>query len=322
MEEKETLTKTNRRPILRVGYLPTLYHTSFILKAEALLERHGVETQWTLFASGPDVVDAIGSARIDLGYIGLPPVILGIDRGVRITCVAGGHIEGTTMVAREAVNPLDHCANMAEFLTQFVGSTIGCPPGGSIHDVIIRELLVEHNVKGVRVRNYAWADFLPDALVKREIAAAVGTPALAVAAERYYDVRMVAEPSKFWPYNPSYGIVATEKILHNRGMLRTFLTVHEAACQLIRQDPRACARIVAQSVRVVDEEFIKEAYKISPKYCASVPSQYIQSTMQFVVALRGLGYISRYVDKDEIFNLSLINKVHQAPPHYELGINA
>jgi NitT/TauT family transport system substrate-binding protein len=260
-------------------------------------------------------------AQIDLGYVGLPPVILGIDKGIRITCVAGGHIEGTVVVAGGTISPLSHCADMREFLTQFVGSTIGCPPRGSIHDVIVHELLAEHNVKGARVRNYAWADFLPDALVRREIAAAVGTPALAVAAERYYDARMVVEPSRLWPYNPSYGIVAMEEMLNNRELLRTFLTVHETACELIRQDPRACAGIVAQSVRVVDREFIEEAYKISPKYCASVPPQYVRSTMQFVTALRALGYISRRVSKNEIFNTSLINEVHQAPPHYELGIN-
>lgn len=308
--------------MLRIGFLPTLYHTSFILKAGVSIELHGIETQWTLFPSGPDVVDALRCSQIDIGYTGLPPVIIGIDRGVRIVCVAGGHIEGTTIVAADAATPLDRCANMAEFFTQFVGSAIGCPPRGSIHDVIIHELLEECHIEGVQVRNYAWADFLPEALVEHEIAAAVGTPALAVAAERYYGARMVAEPSRLWPCNPSYGIITTDQMLENRALLRTFLIAHEAASELIRQDPCSCARIVAQSVRVVDREFMEEVYKISPKYCASVPPQYVRSTMQFVTALRALGYISRNVGRDEIFNVALINEVHQAPPHYELGIHA
>ncbi|MGZ4923155.1 MAG: ABC transporter substrate-binding protein [Halobacteriota archaeon] len=308
--------------VLKIGYLPTLYHTSFILKAETVLEQYGVEAQWTLFSSGPAIVDALQRVHIDIGYAGLPPAIIGIDRGIRIKCVAGGHIEGTVMVAGGSVTPLDQCAGMTQFLTQFVGSTIGCPPRGSIHDVIIHELLEEYHITGVQIRNYPWADFLPDALVEREIAAAVGTPALAVTAARYYDARMVVEPSKLWPYNPSYGIIATAETLKRRELLRAFLVAHEAACEMIRRNPRSCARIVARLVSVVDREFIEDAYKISPKYCASVPPPYIRSTMQFVTALRALGYISRYVDTHEIFDISLINEVHQAPPHYELGINA
>ncbi len=310
------------RAILRIGYLPTLYHTSFILKAKACLEQHEIETRWTLYLSGPDVVDAMAHARIDIGYTGLPPVIIGIDHGVSIACIAGGHIEGTVVVAGDAVNPLDCCAGMAEFLTQFVGSAIGCPPHGSIHDVIIRELLNEYHVEGVQVRNYAWADFLLEALLEHEITAAIGTPALAVAADWYYNARIVVEPSKLWPYNPSYGIIAATAMLEDSALLREFLIAHEAACELIRWDPRACARVVAQSVSVVDSAFIEEIYQISPKYCASVPPEYILSTMRFVASLRELRYISRYVDKHEIFNTSLINEVHRAPPHYELGINA
>ncbi|MGZ4904069.1 MAG: ABC transporter substrate-binding protein [Halobacteriota archaeon] len=309
-------------PVLRFGYLPTLYHTSFILKAETSLERYDIEAQWTLFPSGPDVVGALRRAQIDIGYTGLPPAIIGIDRGAPIECIAGGHIEGTVMVAGGDIAPLEQCATMDTFLTQFIGSAIGCPPRGSTHDIIIRELLSTYGIEGATVRNYPWADFLPDALVEHEVAAAVGTPALAVAAARYYNARMVVEPSKLWPYNPSYGIVATEEVCGNRELVRTFLTIHETACELIRKNPRTCARIVAQSVRVVDSEFIEEAYRISPKYCASVPPEYVRSTMQFVSALRTLGYISRCVEKDDIFNLSLINEVHQAPPHYELGINA
>ncbi|MGZ4930783.1 MAG: ABC transporter substrate-binding protein [Halobacteriota archaeon] len=322
MEERQTLTKKAERSIMRVGYLPTIYHTSFILKAEKLLERCGVGVQWTLFPSGPDVIDAMSHARIDVGYVGLPPVIIGIDRGVNVVCVAGGHVEGTVMVAGAGITPLDQCASMAEFLRQFAESTIGCPPRGSIHDVIIHELLKEYQIEGARVHNYAWADFLPDALGKREIAAAVGTPALAVAAQRYYNAYMVVEPSRLWPYNPSYGIVATRGMLENRGALRALLIAHEAACQLIRRDPRTCARTVARSVSVVDVAFIEAAYKISPKYCAALPPQYIRSTMQFVTALHALGYISRYVGEDEIFDVSLISEVHKAPPHYDLGINA
>jgi len=65
------------------------------------LEKAGIQAKWELFASGPDIVKAFADNEIDIGYIGLPPAIIGIDRNVQIICVAGGHVEGTVLIARK-----------------------------------------------------------------------------------------------------------------------------------------------------------------------------------------------------------------------------
>ena len=303
---------------LRVGHLPTLYHTSFILMGAALLKKADIEAKWTLFPSGPDLVNAMCAAHIDIGYVGLPPAIIGVERGCRLVCVAGGHVEGTVLIGRADVKALDQCATMAEFLAQFSGRFIGCPPRGTIHDVIVHELLKEYNIKDVGVKNYAWSDFMPDALVEGEIAAAAGTPALAVAAQRYYGARMIVPPTRLWPYNPSYGIVVTRETIDQRkGLIRGFLGAHETACEMIRSNPRKCAQIVAHTTGVVDARFVEEVYQISPKYCASLPPEYIASTMKFVDVLTTLGYISRRLTETDIFDTSIISDVHPTPPHYE-----
>lgn len=307
----------NDHYLLRIGHLPTVYHTSFILMGTDLLENKDIETTWTLFPSGPDIVNAMRHGRIDLGYIGLPPTIIGIDKGTRLVCIAGGHVEGTVMIAGESTRALNQCAGMAEFLAQFEGRQIGCPPRGSIHDVIVNELLKECEISDIRVSNYAWADFLPDALIEEEIAAAAGTPALAVAARRYYGAKIVVPPAKLWPYNPSYGIVVVRNLLHHGNTLRRFLMAHEEACEMIRKRPLICARIVSKTTGIVDVEFVMEAYQMSPKYCASLPPEYLRSTMKFVSTLHRLGYISMQLNEGDIFDTSLIKEVHPARPHYE-----
>ena len=84
---------------------------------------------------------------------------------------------------------------MKAFLSQFSGKAIGTPPRGSIHDVIVNELLREHGIADVTVKNYPWADFLSDALQSGEIAAAAGTPALAVTARRYGSASLPSRPT-------------------------------------------------------------------------------------------------------------------------------
>ena len=99
----------------------------------------GVDASWKLFPSGPDIMKAMTDGEIDLSYIGLPPAMIGIARGVPVRCIAGGHVEGTVLVARDRYRGIDELGDEKAVLTQF--SVIGCPPKGSIHDIIIRDLL-------------------------------------------------------------------------------------------------------------------------------------------------------------------------------------
>lgn len=305
---------------IRVGHLSTLYHTAFLLRGSDIMRRQGIRADWRLFASGPDIINAMQRGEIDLGYIGLPPVIIGIGRGLPLACIAGGHVEGTVMVTGPERKTLGEAGSMQAFLSQFAGKAIGTPPRGSIHDVIVSELLREHVVTGTGVRNYPWADFLADALGSGEIACATGTPALAVTARRYGNARLAVPPDQLWPFNPSYGIVVMREMLEKEDLLLRFLAAHEEACEWIRHDPVTCARIVAATTGMVDEEFVRETYRISPKYCAALPREYLDSAMKFVPVLRTLGYIPRLVGKEEIFELSLIGKVHPGPHHYDDGI--
>lgn len=308
------------RTSLRIGHLSTIYHTAFILRGSDLLQKQDISAEWTLFPSGPDIVAAMQNGTIDLGYIGLPPVVIGIDRGLGLVCIAGGHVEGTVMVAGDEARSLLECGSMKEFLSQFSGKTIGTPPKGSIHDVIVNELLREHGIDDVAVKNYPWADYLPDALIGGEIAVAAGTPALAVTARRYGNATIVVPPDRLWPFNPSYGIVVMRHMLAQQDLLLRFLSAHEAACEQIRNNPRDSARIVAQTTGMVDEDFVMETYRISPKYCAALPPEYIASTMTFVHTLHALGYISRPVAEKEIFDRSLIDSFHPETHHYGAGI--
>jgi NitT/TauT family transport system substrate-binding protein len=65
---------------------------------------------------------------------------------------------------------------------------------------------------------------------------------------------------------------------------------------------------------------VLETLRVSPKYCAALTEGYISSTMNFVRALKELGYIKRELGQDEIFDTSLITKIHPEKDHYGDGI--
>jgi NitT/TauT family transport system substrate-binding protein len=309
---------------LRIGYLSTFYHTSVLMMAKNVVTTAiGIEVEWNLFGTGPAVVNAFERGEIDLAYIGLPPAIIGINRGVTIKCIAGGHVEGTVLCGGSQSQGFPEIDDLGEILKQFAGHTIGVPGKGSIHDIIITVFLDKFNLRnGINIKHFQWADLVLEAIHKGEISAAVGTPALAVAVKNYLNGKILYPPSRLWPNNPSYGILAENNFLVNANeIVKTFLILHEDAESTLRNRPLEASRVISDYVGVVDEDFVLDALMISPKYCACLTDTYIASTMEFVTTLKGLGYINRDITNDEIFDTSLIRKIHPEKDHYGDGIS-
>jgi len=303
---------------LNIGYLSTIYHTSFILKSSNNKFLEGIETDlnWILFPTGPAMMEAFKTGEIDVGYIGLPPVMIGINKGLKLKCVAGGHVEGTVMISKDSYSSFNDLSSVDEVLSQFEGETIGTPARGSIHDVIIRDLIQDRDIS---IINYPWADFIPGAIRDGEITAGLGTPSLATVASREINSKLIIPPSKLWPYNPSYGIVVREELINQSPEFITdFLIAHEAACNFIRNQPQDAAEVAAGQLGNIDVDFVLETFQISPKYCASLPEEYIKSTLDFVQVLEKLGYLENKIKREDIFDLKFIQEVHPEPSHYDL----
>ncbi len=304
---------------LRIGHLSTFYHTAILLMADEELQKNlGVDVQWRLFGTGPAIVEAFEKGELDIAYVGLPPVIIGIDRGVKIKCVAGGHIEGTVICAKAGCKGFPETEDLGDVLAQFRGGKIGVPGKGSIHDVILSDCLRRYNLEGdVEVVNFQWSDQLTEAVIHDEVSAAFGTPALAAAIIYYAKGRVLYPASLLWPDNPSYGIIAESSFLEHSGeIVGRFLIQHEMATLLLRARQREAAGIISRFVGFVEEELVMTALNISPKYCAKLTAGYISSTMAFVSAMLSLGYIRREIAVHEIFDTSLIDRIHPEEDHY------
>jgi hypothetical protein len=56
-------------------------------------------------------------------------------------------------------------------------------------------------------------------------------------------------------------------ILESPCILVDFLKLHEDACNLLRKHPEEEARLVHRVMKIIDENFAREVFPVSPKYC-------------------------------------------------------
>jgi len=280
-----------------------------------------IDINWILFGTGPAMIEAFKNKKLDIGYMGLPPAIIGIDKGVPIKCVAGGHVEGTIIIAQKEykeMNQLDN--NLAEVLSQFKGKLIGVTSKGSIHEVILSHFLKKYDLSNdVAVKNYGQAEFIALNMKKGILDAGVGTPALAVFASTLLDSHIIVEPTHLWANNPSYGIFLHENLIDNSpDIIIEFLNHHKKASYLLRNSQSLAAEKISKTFEIIDKNYAESVIKISPKYCISLSENFINATMEFVKTLKNLNYIKKELTPENIFDTTFIRKVHPEQDHYSI----
>lgn len=170
----------------------------------------------------------------------------------------------------------------------------------------------------IEIKNFKWADFMLDAMEDGEICAGIGTPSFAILTLKRLDFNIVIPPKELWSWNPSYGIVVRNELIDKSPeFIIDFLKAHENACNLIRNTPDSAAEIVVREIGVFSKYFVFKTYDLSPKHCASLPKEYIKSTLKFIPVLKNLGYINSNLKQEHIFDTQFIEEIHPEHPHYD-----
>jgi len=278
-----------------------------------------MEIRWKMFGTGPSMVKAFQDNKLDIGYMGLPPAIIGIDKGAPIKCVAGGHVEGTIVVAGKTYKTMAYLNNnLSEAFSQFKGYTIGVPSKGSIHDVILNFYLKKYSLlDDVDVKHYKQAEFIATDMQKGILEGGVGTPALAVFSSTIFDSHLIIPPEVLWKDNPSYGIFFHKDIIDKEPeIVLKFLNHNKGASLMLRESPSGAAEIISTTFEILTKNYVSAVLEISPKYCIALSEGYVKSTMEFVKTLKGLGYIKKNLNISDIFDFKFIQEVHPESEHY------
>ena len=278
-----------------------------------------LEVRWKLFGTGPAMVKAFQDKKLDIGYMGLPPAIIGIDKAAPIKCVAGGHVEGTIIIANKKHKTLAQLNNnLSDVFSQFKGHAIGVPSKGSIHDVILNFYLKKYNLlDDIEVKHYKQAEFIATDMQKGILEGGVGTPALAVFASTIFDSHMIVPPEFLWKDNPSYGIFFHKDLIDKEPeIVLKFLNHNKIASLMLRESPTKAAEIISTTFEILTQNYVSAVLEISPKYCIALSEGYVKSTMEFVRTLKDLGYIKKNLRSSDIFDFKFIEKVHPESEHY------
>jgi len=144
------------RPALRVAHLGTLAHAPVLIARERqLFEQIALprRVEWTMFNSGPQIIEALFAREIDLAWVGPGPAVNGFARsnGEALRIISGLAQGGAGLVARRGSGFKD--------ASQLAGRRIATPQTGNTQDLALRHWVKSH---GLRPRDQGGAvDILP-----------------------------------------------------------------------------------------------------------------------------------------------------------------
>ncbi|AOG04328.1 ABC transporter substrate-binding protein [Bosea sp. RAC05] len=276
-------TATLARPVVaqtaipaRIGYIPIIGTAPvFVAQGEGWLKDAGIAASFTVFESGPNMIQAFASGTIDFYLAGIAPLAVARSRGVDVRVVAATAIAENVFVAAPALakfftpGTAPAAAFKAHKAATGKAARLATQPAGSVPNTVLQYWLWE-----VAKAEKGDVEVVPmgiDATQQAVLAGAVEggivrEPALTIVQSRNPGIKLVAGGQELFPGQPGTVLAGSGAfVTKNPDAVQKLVDSLVRAAALIAKDPDRAAPHVAAALGkgIVDPALIRKAL-VSP----------------------------------------------------------
>jgi NitT/TauT family transport system substrate-binding protein len=276
-------TATLARPVVaqtaipaRIGYIPIIGTAPvFVAQGEGWLKDAGIAASFTVFESGPNMIQAFASGTIDFYLAGIAPLAVARSRGVDVRVVAATAIAENVFVATPALakfftpGTAPAAAFKAHKAATGKAARLATQPAGSVPNTVLQYWLWE-----VAKAEKGDVEVVPmgiDATQQAVLAGAVEggivrEPALTIVQSRNPGIKLVAGGQELFPGQPGTVLAGSGAfVTKNPDAVQKLVDSLVRAAALIAKDPDRAAPHVAAALGkgIVDPALIRKAL-VSP----------------------------------------------------------
>lgn len=276
-----------------IGYLPSDHDAAlFIADAEGMYEEKGISTELVEFNNGGDLMTAMASGEVDVGYVGITPVLSSIENGVPVKVVSGVQIEGSGL---EVSN--DSGITQASDLK---GKAIATPGDASIQYMLLIYYLNQNgmskddlNISSMKVAS------MNDALNTNKIDGMLTyEPYVTTSTEN--GNTLFLNSSEIIPGHPCCVIAASDDFIKNHpDEVKDIVDIHQNATEYIQSNTSKAASELPDNI--VSDAKIEEKALGGIKFISGLNDTYKQSIMDFMNVEVDIGVLKQPLTEDQIF---------------------
>lgn len=302
---------------LEMAYMPIVPCSQlFVIEGMGWAKAAGINLELTRFSSGPAIVQAIASGKMDTMCFGIGPAMVTRGKGIELKVIGAGIVEQIAVIAQgDLVKYFDEQATSAAALKAFTKdkgrkAKIASFPKGSVPDTVTRHWILRSmglNLDDVELVGMG-ASQVQQALLSRSVdAAGILEPILTIVESKLADAKVVVRANEMMPGQPGSTIAARENIIaKHRDALVKYMELHIRATKLLIDEPEKAAPHVANFVSkgLVDVATIEKSLKSPSSNFKSNPADILEQT-EYMANFQKSEKIKTKVSTDGLFDLTI-----------------
>ena len=237
---------------VKIGYLPSDHDAAlFVAEKQGLFEKKGIKTELVQFNNGGDLMTAMASGQVDVGYVGIAPVLSSVAKGVPVKVISSAQTEGSGIIVTK-----DSGIKSAADLK---GKSIATPGEASIQHVLLSNYLDKNglsikdlNVSAMKVPS------MNDALKTKQIDGIITfQPYVSIAANDTNNV-VLENSSGILPNHPCCVVVASDDFIKNHeNETKNIIEIHNESTKFINDNIKSGN--TSEVVKLLPEDIVSNA---------------------------------------------------------------
>ena len=309
--------QTRAEVTIEMAYMPIVPCAQlFVIEGMGWAKKAGINLELTRFSSGPAIVQAIASGKMDVMCFGIGPAMVTRGKGIKLKVIAAGIVNQIAVIAQgDLVKYFDKYKDGAEALRAFAKDKgrkpkIASFPKGSVPDTVTRHWLLRSlkmKLNEVELIGMGAARVQQALLTKSVDAAGILEPILTIVKSKLKGSKVVAGAKDMMPGQPGSTIAAREKfIAKHRDTLVKLIELHIKATNLLLKNPAAAALHVKNFIAkgLLKEDVVLKALQSPSSNFKANPEDIISDT-RYMHDFQKAEKINMKVSVDGLFDLTI-----------------
>ena len=276
-----------------IGYLPSDHDAAlFIADAQNMYQKEGINTKLVQFNNGGDLMTAMASGDVDIGYVGITPVLSSIEKGVPVKVISGVQTEGSGIVVSNSSG-----ISSAQDL---VGKSIATPGDASIQYMLLKYYLKQNNIDiGDLDVSAMKVPSMNDALKSGKIDGMLTYEPFVTTAVENGNTELV-DSSEIIPEHPCCVVAAYDDFLKEHPEeAKKIVEINGNATDYVKEHPDESVSQLPKDI--VSDENVEKKSLSGINFVSGLNDTYKQSVMDFMNIEVDLGVLKEKIPEEKIF---------------------
>ena len=280
-----------------IGYLPSDHDSAlFVADQQGLYKEKGIETELVQFNNGGDLMTAMASGKVDIGYVGISPVLSSVEKGVPVKIISAAQNEGSGVIVSS-----NSGINSAADLN---GKNVATPGEASIQYVLLNILLKNNGLSIDKVNSSAMkTPSINDAIKSNTLDAGVTFQPFVSSSEADGN-KVLMNSSQISPNHPCCVVVASQDLIDkNPDLVKNITAIHENATNYINENVQNNASSVVKLLPkdIVSNEDVESKSLASFPFISGLNDTYKANVDAFMKVEVDLGILNSTIPHDKLY---------------------